>query len=548
MRSIRRLPAWILACALWLLSAPAHAWTDARPSGLVTEISIDRDGGATVTLRVRWRVLAGRLRQFELVDLPTDLALLEAIATNASGAPVALSTHAPGPGRLEVSLGDEQGGVRRGAVDVVIRYTTSFRALGAIQRAGADAVIDVATVPWERGLEAAEIRIALPTGARRAQWIADDTPGVDATTTTELSRDVVHALRRHVPAGTRWTARIAADANLFPWLAAGAHRSNHTVRRARPSPMPSVGLALGLSLALIVIGTWLSRSTRRPLLPLPERMVPLPVVLTVLGAVLQSLTLLDVSIALPAGTAMLLTAVSLRIPRPRALVLASATEEFRKVSELSLRAGISRRPWRPLAGFVALLGVSVAVGALGLRHHSLLLDVIALDVTLVAIAVLALRHRTGAPMDAEVLLPVAHRAQKIASKQGRSRIAWRVRGDEHHTGAVRARLVPKPGVRLARGLRSIEWAVSMHAGTFGWRPTAVAMLRADAGSLLDRELRALAERAGAMIQSPNADETAYTVELIGPDASAFFSALPTLLDKGFVSAPETLKVAVAEAP
>src|SRR5581483_2735096 len=127
--------------------------------------------------------------------------------------------------RLEVNLGDETGGVRRGTVDVVLRYSTSLRAQGTIRRAGTDAVVEVSTVPWERGLEAAEIRVALPTTARGAQWIADDTPGVEATTTTELSRDVVHALRRHLPAGTRWTARIAADPALFPWLATGTVRS-----------------------------------------------------------------------------------------------------------------------------------------------------------------------------------------------------------------------------------------------------------------------------------------------------------------------------------
>ena len=54
-----RASAAALLLAAITFASSIHAWTDARPAGLVTELQVERDGNATVALRVRWRVLAG---------------------------------------------------------------------------------------------------------------------------------------------------------------------------------------------------------------------------------------------------------------------------------------------------------------------------------------------------------------------------------------------------------------------------------------------------------------------------------------------------------
>src|SRR5258706_14319759 len=106
------------------LTPCAHAWTDARPSGLVTELAIDRDGGARVTLRVRCRVLAGRFRAFDIAELPADVALLEATGSDATGNDVSVANSIPGAGRLQDTF-DEEDGLRLGSIDAV-NYSSSL--------------------------------------------------------------------------------------------------------------------------------------------------------------------------------------------------------------------------------------------------------------------------------------------------------------------------------------------------------------------------------------------------------------------------------------
>ncbi|MEI8256891.1 MAG: hypothetical protein WCJ30_14555, partial [Deltaproteobacteria bacterium] len=288
----------LLSALLTIAPWPSHAWTDARPAGLVTELQMERDGGAMVTLRVRWRVLAGRLRSFELAELPPDFTLLEASASDATGTALVVNARTLAPGRLEVSLGEDQGSPR-GAIDVVVRYTTSLRAQGMVHRAGDDAVVDVASVPWERGLEAAEIRVALPSSVRRAQWIADDTPGVDTTVTSELGRDVVHAMRRHVPAGSRWTGHIACDPALFAWLDRPTIAPTQARRESRRAWLPALGLAAALS-AVLAFAAWrLSRTggeggANLVTLGNRSRTHALAVALAAVGGATQSLVRFDV--------------------------------------------------------------------------------------------------------------------------------------------------------------------------------------------------------------------------------------------------------------
>jgi hypothetical protein len=166
-----RLHPWLfglLLVGMLSLALPSVAlgWTDARPGDAVTEFDISPDGTAVVTQRVRWRVLAGRLHEFELAELPADLSLIEAAASTSTGTPVPITVRSAVPGRLTVSLGDPGVGLARGAVDVVLRYGTSLRAQGAIRSAGGDAVIEVRSVPWERGMEATELRVSMPSASR----------------------------------------------------------------------------------------------------------------------------------------------------------------------------------------------------------------------------------------------------------------------------------------------------------------------------------------------------------------------------------------------
>lgn len=512
----------------------ARSWTEAHPAGLVTEVAVRPDGGAEVTLRIRWRVLAGRLRQFELAELPTDLTLVEASASTRSDASIPLRANTIAPGRMEVSLGDS--GVRRGTVDVVIRYTTSLRATGAIQRAGPDAVIEVATVPWERGLEAAELRVTVPASARRAQWIGDDTPGVSAQTTTELSRDVVHALRRHLPPSTRWSARIAVDPHAFPWL---ANRVSAGPRPAISTPTPSRSTHLaGLSLAalFLLMGFVVTRRSGPAALPFSRGARWLPALLLVGSGILQPLVTIGVEGALPASVLFVVLAIALRHPARAQEPLADRASKARWLEGRAVSALALRDPPGPrVAASLAALG-ALAVGGWSLHQSSLVGGLVAVDLALLAGAVAVMRVERR-PSDLRAIRDIAVALSRALTGGQRARIAWRLRGAPSALGSLRARVVPRRGFRLLRGLASIEVGCAWRRGAVAWQPRPYALIRASHGSEGAALLQRWSERLGALSRDPDRGVDSLSVALVGVEVALFIETLRDEQGSVFVSAP-----------
>jgi hypothetical protein len=529
-----RLNHWIftvfltLAIALW--AVPAFAWTEARPSGLVTEVTIDNDGGATVAVRVRWTVLGGRMHQYELTSLPNDLTLIDATAVAGNGTTVAVTAETSGTGRLNVNLGDETHGVRRGTVDVTVRYTTSLRAMGMIRRAANDAVVEVVTVPWARGLEGAEIRVALPSSMRRAQWIADDTPGVESSTRTELSRDVVHALRRHLPAGERWTARIAVDPATFPWLSASTTHRPTVIRRVRMPYDVAALLALGLALALGLFARYLANATT------PgegggriRRFAP---ALGALGAVVQSLHVLRVPGVFTGGTALLIVAAGAMLPRTPQRVV--STDIARTLHERDIRSISLARytALRAVALALAFAGVvtSLAAAAIGIAW----ITVVSIDVALCLGAWVAWTARIDGLPDAAVLLPVVSQVSKTLRSGDRTRISWRARGDLRAHGALAARLVARSGWCLARGARSVELGVRDFGGSSDRALAPTLTLRFDTASPIERYVRSVAVRAGTLRSDDEGRTYTWSAALVGPESDVALAGLRDMMSVLFV--------------
>ncbi len=380
-RLYRWLFGFLLAGALWLVRpAVALGWTDARPGDAVTEYTVQADGTAIVTQRVRWRVLAGRLHEFDLNELPVDLSLIEATANTSLGVPVPITVRNGTPGRLTVALGDANVGVTRGSVDVVLRYGTSLRAQSSIRSADGDAVLELRSCPWERGMEATELRVSLPSASRRARWVADDVDGVDTTVSTELSRDVLRAMRRHVPTGVAWTARVAADPALFPWLSAGVPRRN--ARPPAPAPWSPLALVYGLGLAaVLLIGGRALRHLEGPAgVALPRALRPLPALLALGAAAAHAGAVAGVRGCVSPGTALLLAAVALSLPAR------------------APRAASSRRRSLPVQALqVAALLASAAGLVAAVRLSSAPMTVLALDLAVLLLASMAVSVlRTGA--------------------------------------------------------------------------------------------------------------------------------------------------------
>jgi hypothetical protein len=535
----------VLAAAVLLatlaLGRPAGAWTDARPAGLVTELQIERDGGATVTLRMRWRILAGRFRAFEIAELPADFTLLEATASDATGNTVMVNTRTAATNRLEIALGENQG-LPRGAIDIVVRYTTSLRAQGMVHRVGDDAIVDVSTVPWERGLEAAEIRVALPSSVRRAQWIADETPGVDSTVTSELGRDVVHAIRRHIPAGGRWTGHIACDPSLFAWLDRPtnapllARREDH--RALFPIIATALALALGVASASVLLGRRVRTEDAGTLLVRSRYAPQIATALAALGGALQSFVRLEVPGVVTAGSMLVLASFVVIAPRAAAVRFADASVPSRlwpdARAQATARDGRSRA-----AGWLSMVLTALAAiaGALALRYRDLVAGVVAVDLACIAFGAWIALRRLTPRRDAALLARTAKSLARRLRKSKTARVAWRVRGDGTLPGSVALRVVPRPGHRLARGVRAIECSIAWHAGAVSWHPIEIATVRVEAGSLLEKSLRLLATRVGWIETSRDGDEIAWIAEMLGPDRSVVLAALDSLVAEAVTPAP-----------
>ena len=530
MPPLRRLFAALLTLVVLATAGAAHAWTEARPTGFVTEVAVDRDGGATVALRIRWTVLGGRMHEFDLAELPADLTLLEATAVAGNGATMPVTTRVANNGRLVVTLGDEHQGVRRGTVDVLLRYTTSMRAQGLIQRAGSDVILELRTTPWARGLEGVEVRVALPTSARQAQWLRDDTPGVEASSATELTRDVVHAVRRHLPANERWVGRIAVDPSVFPWLTAGQSRRPVALRSAA-RPYGEAAVSAGVALALMAL---LVRALRRAT-PGPSRRAWAAYGIGGLGVALQSLHILGVAHALPGGAALALIAAAALLPaqvtRPEALHTLARTltdDAVKRVLQMTSARG------RAVALAVALLAIVTGVVGASLGHAWAAVAASELAVGIVAWA--AWISRVVPPGDLVALVPVEEALRAMARRTKRARTGWRVRGDGTQRGSVRLRVVPLRGWRQARGVLAVECEALRAAGPLGEAVVPALVVRVESGSPCERSLRLLATRAGAIEPRPEEGATGYRCALAGAERDVALAGLAAMMTELFVSA------------
>jgi hypothetical protein len=526
----------LLSLSLLAAASPAAAWTDARPAGLVTEVVVDRDGGATVTMRVRWRVVAGRFRMFELSELPADAMLVEATATDGQGAPVSIATRAPQPGRLEVSLGEAQG-LRRGSVDVAVRFTTSLRAQGAIRRSGDDAIIELATVPWERGLEAAELRVATPSSIQRARWLSDETPGIESSVSSEVGRDVVRAVRRHLPAGTRWVGRIACDRALFPWLEAPAPPRAELQAAQRDRWLrPAIAALLATLFAGLALRILRTAPDRPRLLVLPARLRGAPLALAAIGGASMASTLDAAQGALSWGALATLLALMSVAPALEPLPRPSATRAARweRARVETFVRGLRRAPIR-LGLWLATLSGLVAAGV-GYATRSAALSLVGVSITVAMLGwITASRPRKAC---GEVLELLDVERSLALGKQRSVRTTWRVRSDGLGVGVAKLKLAPRPGHRARRGLEAIEWVVQWTPSILRWRALPMLCVRARRGSAIEKTLRIAGARAGRTVLSADGERIAWVVPWVGAERAVARRMLTVIVDEGFASIEE----------
>jgi hypothetical protein len=276
--------------AAW--AAPAAAWIELNPKGLLSTIEVEQDGRATVSHELTLEVRGGPLKQLEFGTADTDAEILpDATVTKVSAGlpiPLVVERHADGSLGLEVDLPK---GLRGGTYLFKVRYRTNLLARGLLRTRGGAIEIGWVGPRLEAGIDGARAVFRLPPSdtAPRLPLVASDEPDpgfgvmVSAIHHTPAA-DEIELVRSHVARGepVLWRVEASAQAlNSSPVVTPAAKSPRAPAAVSLPAPRrslrwPLLAGAFGLVLGLITLlkvrafgaACRACHAQRRPLVPL----------------------------------------------------------------------------------------------------------------------------------------------------------------------------------------------------------------------------------------------------------------------------------------
>jgi hypothetical protein len=280
----------LLGVLAWSPAAYAGTWQEAHESAADVRLEVGSDGIATVQHRLRYRVVAGHFRSFDLVgiDLRAELSP-DAVLTPEKGGvetPVRVEPVAKAPGTVRI-LVDEGKGLTRGAYVVDVKYKLDLVATNLLTRDGAMWKIAWTAPPAPEGHDGARVVFELPSAPTepRLAAAAESTTTL-ATLRRTTGRDELELVRAHVPRGeaVTWAARV--DPKAFPRVTSPELRPPPPVETAPPAILGTNArralVAVGFALLAFAFAALLDRKQRtvraaaelgaaraRPLLALP---------------------------------------------------------------------------------------------------------------------------------------------------------------------------------------------------------------------------------------------------------------------------------------
>lgn len=287
------------------LAAHAGGWQEMHETSDDVRVELDKDGVATVSHHLRYRIVAGHFKTFEIAGIdPRAEVMPEAvISKEKDGSEVAA--------RVEVSpkskdtirvMIDEGKGLTRGAYVFDVKYKLNLVATKMLTRDGAMWKVAWTAPPAPEGHDGARVIFDLPTAPTEPR-IA----GANETSTTLVTlrrggeRDELELVRAHVPRGeaVTWMARL--DPKALPAVVAPELRPTAAPEVGPPSLIASnlsrivaasVFAAITGILAMLlrakqgrVRSTAEARAaTARPLVPVPLGLAPFAYGVTMSGA------------------------------------------------------------------------------------------------------------------------------------------------------------------------------------------------------------------------------------------------------------------------
>lgn len=240
-----------------LLSLPdlafGAAWQEIHETADDVRFEVGKDGVATVQHHLRYRIVAGRYKTFDIVGIdPRGEIAPEAVFTADKGGgetPARVEPVAGSPGTIRIFV-DEPKGLGRGAYAVDVAYRLDLVAAKILSRDGAMWKLSWAAPPAPEGQDGARVIFDLPASPTEPRLAAT----AESTTTLQTvrrgaERDELELVRAHVPRGDAalWVARV--DPKAFPFA---------TSPELRPPPIaevaPGVGLGTNASRSLVAAG------------------------------------------------------------------------------------------------------------------------------------------------------------------------------------------------------------------------------------------------------------------------------------------------------
>lgn len=248
-------------CAL-LAPARAHAWQEAHQTGDDVEIRVDPDGLASIRNVIRWHVVRGPLRWFDLENVdPASVLESNVVVTSEEGRSLTarLSRRAETSVRIEV---DDPRSFMRGTFTFDVRWRVDWVKSRALARDGVAWRLSWSSPLAATGFDSARATLDLPAAPEAPAVILADTGAIDDSAISMLhrepSRDVLELVRPHVARGesVAWTVRL--DPRSLPGVVDPRLRPAPDARaavepdRVRGATLVSALAAFALAYALLV--------------------------------------------------------------------------------------------------------------------------------------------------------------------------------------------------------------------------------------------------------------------------------------------------------
>jgi hypothetical protein len=465
---------------------------------------------ASVTHHLRYRIVAGHFKQFDLVGVdPSATVAPEAVLTPEKGGnetAARVETVPKTTGTIRIFI-DEGKGLTRGAYTVDVKYKLDLVAMKAITREGAMWKLSWTAPPAPEGHDGARVTFDLPAAPTEPR-LAGEAATTLATLRRGAEHDELELVRPHVARGDAvvWSARV--DPKAFPRISTPELRPPPPVETPPPSILASNLARVFVAVAFASIAGLLSmllRSKRARVVALTEsrglRARPIiPITPFAYGAVTAGSLAALLWWQPLFGAALVVLAMALGAHRaPAAIVKPRGPGEWRPVSDPALLPIQTNEPASDaldltcMRGRLTFLLLSAALGAAAFALRAKIPQV-ALALPLAAAALIPL-FATGtrgqlppAAVDlaARMLRPAR---DMIASSLDLAHVELATIGRVTKSAIDEVRLTGTPRDRIP-GLRAIELALATAPGSWGASPEV--LVRFDQSSAAARRIDRLA--------------------------------------------------------